>query len=266
MPTKQQQEDRIKELEKQINELKEELRQLKTSEIVSNEVSSSRFFPKPIPNWQKNLVIGTSRIKHLKSNWVGATVHSYRGATIDELADVISRYQKKKLSQVIIIGGFNDHHQPNVQMKWDQLIRAAKERFSPSTLIVPQTISTTDDEIARSIKTINEKLCNAISENHCDVFSPDINAILVHNGKFFGNIFTADGIHLSYHGNRLLTALLQIYFHYEINQQRNVATNQYPANRQRNVATNQYPANRQYHRTYNPYTYYSMNRNNNFWY
>ena len=54
MPTKQQQEDRIKELEKQIDELKEELRQLKTSEIVSKEVPSSRFFPKPIPNWQKN--------------------------------------------------------------------------------------------------------------------------------------------------------------------------------------------------------------------
>ena len=53
MPTKQQQEDRIKEIEKQIDELKEELQQLKTSEIVSNEVSSSRFFPKPIPNWQK---------------------------------------------------------------------------------------------------------------------------------------------------------------------------------------------------------------------
>ena len=68
MPTKQQQEDRIKELEKQIDELNEELRQLKTSEIVSNGVSCSRFFPKPIPNWQKKLVNGTSRVKHLKSN------------------------------------------------------------------------------------------------------------------------------------------------------------------------------------------------------
>ena len=138
-------------------------------------------------------------------------------------------------------------------MKWDQLIRAEKERFSPATLFVPQTISTTDDEIARSIKTINEKLCNAISENHCDVFSPDINAISAHNRKFSGNIFTADGFLSSYHGNRLLIAFLQIYFHYEIHQRRNVATNQYPANRQKNVATNQYPANRQYiYRTYNP--------------
>ena len=116
MPTKQQQEDRIKELEQQIDQLKEELRQLETSEIVSNEDSSSRFFPKPIPNWQKKFsyLPGTSRVKHLKSKWVGATVHSYRGATFDELADVISRYQKMKLSQVIIIiGGFNENKRTN---------------------------------------------------------------------------------------------------------------------------------------------------------
>ena len=71
MPTKQQQEDRIEELEKQIDELKEELRQLKTSEIVSNEGSPSRFFPKAIPNWRKNLVIGTSRGSILRVTGLG---------------------------------------------------------------------------------------------------------------------------------------------------------------------------------------------------
>ena len=56
-----------------------------------------------------DLVLGTSRIKYIDEGQVQGCVHSYRGAKLLDLCDVINQYPNQKLNTVVVIAGFNDH-------------------------------------------------------------------------------------------------------------------------------------------------------------
>ena len=68
-----------------------------------------RFDAYPLPSSCSDLVLGTSRTKYIDKGQVKACVHSYRGAKLLDLCDVINKYPDQKLNIVVVITGFNDH-------------------------------------------------------------------------------------------------------------------------------------------------------------
>ena len=56
-----------------------------------------------------NLILGTSLTKFIDEGQVQGCVHSYRGAKLLDLCDVINKYPNQKLNTVVVIAGFNDH-------------------------------------------------------------------------------------------------------------------------------------------------------------
>ena len=69
----------------------------------------SRFEPRQLSQRTTNLVIGTSRTKYIRSKDIGAAVHSYRGASLLELCNLIQQYPQRKINTLTIVAGFNDH-------------------------------------------------------------------------------------------------------------------------------------------------------------
>ena len=68
-----------------------------------------RFDANPLPSSYTDLVLGTSRTKYIDEGQVLDCVHSYRGAQLLDLCDVINQYPNQKLNTVLVIAGFNDH-------------------------------------------------------------------------------------------------------------------------------------------------------------
>ena len=57
-----------------------------------------------------NLLICTSRTRYIEKNAFGATIRSYRGASLIELFNVVNKYPALNLKSVYIVAVFNDHH------------------------------------------------------------------------------------------------------------------------------------------------------------
>ena len=47
--------------------------------------------------------------KYIRSKDISAAVHSYRGASLLELSNLIQQYPQRKIKTLIIVAGFNDH-------------------------------------------------------------------------------------------------------------------------------------------------------------
>ena len=65
-----------------------------------------KYRPKWLPKWNRKLVGGISKTKYCSPKDVGATVYSYRGAKLADLAATVSRYSSQKLNCVTIVAGF----------------------------------------------------------------------------------------------------------------------------------------------------------------
>lgn len=174
------------------------------------------FTPKFLHRSTENLVIGTSRCKHISGRNIAhnTTVHAYSGATIDEIIELIPQYPDvRNLKTLVIICGFKHYknvEEENMIEKWKTLINVAHKKFSPMQIIVPKTISTPIFHIAKKIDSINFSLSCAINQmkHNIRVFSPDPNASLSFNNMFFHSFFQNDYVHLSYIGNSVLNSLL----------------------------------------------------------
>ena len=70
---------------------------------------TQHFKPKRIPGFSRRLVIRTSRKKYLDPKQTKATIHCFRGATLEDLTRTLQQYRPKKLHTVKLIAGFNDH-------------------------------------------------------------------------------------------------------------------------------------------------------------
>ena len=105
-------------------------------------MSVPKYRPKWLPKWSRKLVIGTSWTKYCSPKDVGATVHSYRGAKLADLAAIFSRYPSQKLNCVTIVAGFNDNSSTvsDFAYDWRFLRKLINHKFNPNVLIVPKTI------------------------------------------------------------------------------------------------------------------------------
>ena len=86
--------------------------------------------------------IGTPRTKYIKPALVKSAIHSYRGATLQDLYQTVLQYRPKRLNIVTIIAGFSDNrlHPRKIELKRKNLINLITNKFQPKTLILPKTI------------------------------------------------------------------------------------------------------------------------------
>ena len=130
-----------------------------------------RFDANPLPSSCSDLVLGTSRTKYIDKVQEQVCVHSYLGAKLLDLCDVINQYPNQTLNSVVVIAGFNDHCSSIETFidYWKFLIQLIIVKFSPNNLVVPKVIPTSYNRL------INKK----ISALNCALYnySPVINLI-----------------------------------------------------------------------------------------
>ena len=175
-----------------------------------------RFQPRQLSQRTTNLVIGTSRTKYIRSKDIGAAVHSYRGASLLELCNLIQQYPQREINTLIIVAGFNDHRDTACSFieNWRFLIQLAYLKFQPRHLIIPKTISTSNNQsINRKIDQLNLAFYNLLRSLSMPIISPHFNRDFDHK------IFSRDGIHFSRFGNLVFSQILKFYFnHFTCNQ------------------------------------------------
>ena len=171
-------------------------------------MSVPNYRPKWLPKWSRKLVIGTSRTKYCSPKDVGATVHSYRGAKLADLAATVSRYPSHKLNCVTIVAGFNDNSSTvsDFANDWRFLINLIIHKFNPIVLIIPKNIlSANNDFINRKLGALNNSLFRLIDTfYHTRIRNNSFNL----NFNFSANMFCKDGIHFSFYGNKIFILLL----------------------------------------------------------
>lgn len=168
----------------------------------------SRFTPRTLNPNTSNLVIGTSRTKYIQSRQVGAAIHSYRGATLSELCNLVEQYPRQKLNRVIVIAGFNDHRHIAADFieNWKYLIQLICLKFNPSLLVIPKTIATSNNRyINKKLYYLNFALFELFSSLPLKIISPNFNNI------FDERIFARDGVHFSVLGNSVFTRILHFF-------------------------------------------------------
>ena len=128
-----------------------------------------RFDANPLPSSCSNLVLCTSRSKYIDEGQVLDCVHSYRGAKLLDLCDVINQHPNQKLNTVVVIDDFNDHRSSIIV------------KFSPNNLIVPKVIPTSCNRlINKKIIALNYALYNYIDSCALKLFivSPSFRNVL----------------------------------------------------------------------------------------
>ena len=117
-------------------------------------MSVLNYRPKWLPKWSRKLIVGTSRTKYCSPKDVGATIHSYRGTKLADLAAAVSRYPSQKLNCVTIVAGFKDNSSTfsDFANDWSFLIDLIIHKFNPNVLIIPKTILSANNHF------INRKL------------------------------------------------------------------------------------------------------------
>ena len=116
-----------------------------------------RFEPRKLNPRTTNLVIGTSRTKHIKTN---------RGENMSELSHIIERYPHQQLNTFTVIAGFNDHRKSPALFveNWKHNFQLIYWKLNPSTVIIPKTIATANDSITnRRIYWLNFALYKLLS-------------------------------------------------------------------------------------------------------
>ena len=105
----------------------------------------SRFSARYLNPRTSNLVIGTSRTKYIRSGQVGAAIHSYRGAALSELCNLVAQYPQWQLFRVVI-AEFNDHRDSAVNFidNWKLLVHLICIQFNISVLIILKTFATSN--------------------------------------------------------------------------------------------------------------------------
>ena len=160
-----------------------------------------------VPKLSRKLVIGTSRTKYRSPKDVGATVQSYRGAKLADLAATVSRYPSQKLNCVTIVAGSNDNSSTvsDFAYDWRFLINLIIHKFNSNVLTIPNTIlSATNHFINRKLGALNNSLfcpINTFYHSRIRIIFPNLNV------NFSANMFCEDGIHFFY-GNKNFSFLL----------------------------------------------------------
>ena len=124
-----------------------------------------KFVPKILPWQTTNLIIGTSRTKHVQSSLPNTTIHSYRGVRISDLK-VIQQYPPLNINTVSIIAGFIDHrnYPEDFAENYRLLIQLLIYKFNPKSIICPEIIASSRFSLINTkIFYLNQALFNVIS-------------------------------------------------------------------------------------------------------
>ena len=141
-------------------------------------MSVPKYRPKWLPKRSRKLVIGTSRTKYCSPKDVRATIHSYRGAKLADLAATVSRYPSQKLNCVAIIAGFSDNSSTvsDFANDWRFLINLIFHRFNPNVLIIHKTILSANNYFTnRKLGALNNslfRLINTFTTQESKLFPP----------------------------------------------------------------------------------------------
>ena len=109
-----------------------------------------RQFAAQILPWNaQDLVFGTSRTKYIEGSAVGATIHSYRGANLIDLFNVVNQYPPLNLRSVCIVAGFNDHHYSCSHFIecYRVLLDIICCKFQPRIVVSPKIIATSNNKL-----------------------------------------------------------------------------------------------------------------------
>ena len=68
-----------------------------------------RFKWKRVPGLSRKSIIATSRKDYLDPKQIKTTIHVFRDVTREDLTRTLQQYRTKKLHNVTVIAGFNDH-------------------------------------------------------------------------------------------------------------------------------------------------------------
>ena len=157
-----------------------------------------RFDANPIPSSCSDLFLGTSRTKYIDEGQVQGFVHSYRGAKLLDLCDVINQYQNKKLNTVVVIARFNDNRSniESVIEHWKFLIQRIIVNFSPKNSVVPKVIPVSCNRlIIKKISALNYALYNFINSCALKLFIVPTSFRNVAKP----NLFCKDTVHFFFH-------------------------------------------------------------------
>ena len=161
-------------------------------------MSVPKYRPKWLPKWSRKLVIGTSRTKYCSSKDVGATVHSYRGAKLADLAATVLRYPTQKVNCVTIVAGFYDKSSTvsDFANDWRFSINLIVFKFDPNMVIIPKTILSANNHfINRKLGALNNSLFRPINTFYLSrirIISLNLNV------NFSANMFCKDDILFSF--------------------------------------------------------------------
>lgn len=239
-----------------------------------------QFTPRLLPPQCKHLIIGTSRVRDIYARTIGmnCAVHTYGGASLNDLKEVVTRYENLHLTSVTIVAGFidaaSDMDDSIFKESWDGLVQEIVSKFSPVSLIVPDTIpclnKTTNARI-NLIQTSLQSMClDTPTIGDVTVYNPPLNGMFSINKDVVGTaFFTRDGVHLSAIGTNLLGNFLAGFIrsihpltsdqkkdisHYKTNRINSRQNNQQPPT----TGTNNYqPYSNGYNANYRPGVYQS---------
>ena len=230
----------IKVLREEIATLKKEKEQTQKPEITDKQ-NTPKFIAKQIRSDCDTIIIGTSRVKHMKVQDFATTtaIHSYRGATLVDLLDVVTQYPAQHISNVFLIAGFNDKDKSKeiVEERFTKVIELLNTKFSPKKLIVPDTISAADEHLADQVVAVNEALVKATEGVSSPIERPNINAAMGSGTKLSEMFFQRDKYHLSYTGVALLTCVVKGFID---------ASSRIPSNHGRSAAAQNHHQHRQH--------------------
>ena len=157
---------------------------------------------------EQKLVIGTSKTKYCTPKDVRATVHSYRGAKLADLASTVSRYPSQRLNCVTIVAGFSDNSSTvsDFAIDWRFLINLIIYKFNPNVLIILKTIlSANNNFINRKFDALNNFLfcpINTFYHSRIQNISPNLNV------NFCANMICKDCIHFCFYGKKIFSLML----------------------------------------------------------
>ena len=98
----------------------------------------------------------SSRTKYIDEGQVQGWVHSYRGAKLLDLCDVINHYPNQELNTVVVTAGFKNHPRNIETFKEHSkfLIQLIIVKFSPNNLIVPKVIPLSCNRLINKKKSV----------------------------------------------------------------------------------------------------------------
>ena len=114
--------------------------------------------------------------------------------------------QIEKRESVTVIAVFNDYraNSHEIAFRWQRPIDLVVEKFNPKSLIIPKTIGTSqNNHIITKIHMLNSVLFNLVA----NCYHPYVR-IFSHLLSLPFNFFCRDGIHFSFHGNKVFGMLL----------------------------------------------------------